>query len=178
MHSFRKPFFALWWALLLGMAGGCAWVPRDVQPPDACTVPDIDTSDWQLRSADAIHFRLPPDFVRHEPEGLLFQHGGTRYVSGRRTFDLTYGVWSEDSFRQTGAAGGHSECMIEVDGRRVLVITRYERDRYRAMAWPVVTTPADGFGYSEAFFGESRDRADVPVFLAAFRTLRFPEPAD
>jgi hypothetical protein len=149
-------------------------VPRKaVIPP--CTIPrQIDVREWRTVWIDRPRvFRLPPGF---EPDPTVrYEHGGRRWKSSKRLFEMVSGIWGQESFGGAGSSWypGYSECTDTLAGTPFRLITTYSAnfESYMAIAVPVAP-PEGALGFSLAFIGQSPDSADQPLFLAIFRTLR------
>jgi hypothetical protein len=140
---------------------------RWVDEAPLCTVPaPIDTTGWRPAAAraGAYPFTLPPDFV--EDTSVFFFHGGTSWTDGRREFDVSWVLFSPQSFREQAA-----RCRTELGGRPVVVVTRRDRGRWHITFWPYNADNA-AHGYSTRgplYSGASRQRGDEPLFWTVVR---------
>ena len=157
-------------ALLGTLLLGAGPPPRTVSPKSVppCHVPAMKVRDWQTVWIDPPRsFRMPPTFV--SDTSVRYHHGGRRWKSGKRQFEMINGYWGEGSFRSSSS----SECTDTLAGIPFRLITAYREDSKKYVAVAVPVRPAKGsLGPTLVFIGESPNRADQRLFLAIFRTLR------
>ena len=174
-------------AVLLASAAlaACDREPEVARPCDPIAA--VDTTGWTRQAAsDSLHtFLLPPSFVRTDPTPIP----GARARWADRTrperaIEEIVSVWTHEALRPRRAEVGlaYLRCNPRIDGRRNLVVSRYDGSEYTITAWFIPAAAADtaraDTARADSAHADSAADTGTVITPSLLLDMRGPERAD